>query len=472
MSMKNKIRQVVYLVFLFGTSAFAQNWQLVWQDEFTNAIGPDWVFETGNNGWGNNELQYYRQQNATVENGNLVITAKRESFGGSNYTSARMKTYGKKSWKYGKIEARMAMPSFTGIWPAFWMLGNNINDPNVGWPKCGEIDIMEHVNSGNQVFGTIHWDNNGYVSYGGNTAVNNVTVYHTYTIEWDETLIKWFIDGVEFHEVNIANGVNSTNEFHQNYFILLNLAVGGNWPGFAVDTNGFPAKMLVDYVRVYQKSPPVTSVLIQAESYTAMNGVQTEATTDVGGGLNVGYADTGDWMAYNNINFPSSGTYNIEYRVASAVNGAKISSDLNAGATVLGSVTIPNTGGWQNWQTVSQTVNVNAGTYNFGVFIQNSGVNLNWIKITKLNTARLTEQVSMETKESDKMFLYPNPTEGILHFSTEVSLTTVRVVDSKGLSKYYQVENNSINVSDLKSGWYEVIFDEEQTIKPLRFIKK
>jgi beta-glucanase (GH16 family) len=293
--------------------AFSQNWQLVWQDEFDNSIGPDWVFETGNGsgGWGNNELEYYRRENATIENGQLVITAKRESFGGFNYTSARMKTQGRKSWTYGKIEARIKMPAFSGAWPAFWMLGDNIG--TVGWPSCGEIDIMEHVNSDPNAVGTIHWTGPAgeHASYGGSTPTN-VTGYHTYTIEWNSSSIKWFVDGVQYNEANILNNINSTEEFHRNFFILLNFAIGGNWPGFNIDNNAFPAKMYVDYVRVYQgggTNPQPWSQTIEAESFSAQNGVQTEACSE--GGQNVGYIEANDWMAYPSITIPTSGNYRI-----------------------------------------------------------------------------------------------------------------------------------------------------------------
>tara|TARA_B110000211_G_C14086121_1_gene556779 strand:- start:312 stop:1319 length:1008 start_codon:yes stop_codon:yes gene_type:complete len=252
---------IKYLLFSLITiqSFFAQsqNWQLVWSDEFTTTIGPDWIFETGrgSSGWGNNELQYYRAENATIENGALVITAKEETFGGADYTSARMKTQGVKSWKYGKVESRISIPSFDGSWPAFWMLGESIS--SVGWPECGEIDIMEHVNKTSDVHGTIHWQdhNNSYANYGTSTSLT-ASGYHTYTIEWDSLKIEWFIDGVQFHIVNIENGVNGTSEFHKEFFILLNMAVGGNWPGFTVDDDSLPAKMLVDYVRVYQLGNP------------------------------------------------------------------------------------------------------------------------------------------------------------------------------------------------------------------------
>ncbi|WP_236025383.1 RICIN domain-containing protein [Flavobacterium geliluteum] len=221
-----------------------------------------------------------------------------------------------------------------------------------------------------------------------------------------------------------------------------------------------------------------TSSLIQAEDYSAMNGIQTEATTDTGGGLNVAYTDTGDWIAYNNINFPTSGSYTIEYRVASAVTGAKISSDLNGGTIILGEVGIPNTGGWQNWQTVSQTVTVSAGTYNFGIYIQNSGVNINWIKITKIGAAASTPQVStiVLNEEIDEVAfnVYPNPVSETLFFTTNVSGANVSIVDSQtgSLVTKQKINDNNVNVSGLKSGVYIIIFDKDgqQTIK--RFIKK
>jgi hypothetical protein len=218
------------------------------------------------------------------------------------------------------------------------------------------------------------------------------------------------------------------------------------------------------------------STLIQAESYSNMSGIQTEATTDTDGGLNVGYADTGDWMAYSNINFPTTGSYRIEYRVASAVNGARISADLNAGTTQLGVLDVPNTGGWQTWQTISHTMNVNAGTYNFGVFIQNTGVNLNWIRITNVGTAATARTASptIEKEETATFGLYPNPVENTLYFSTAMSGAKVSVANLQTTEVLLeaQVDKKGLDVSTLKPGLYFVILtkDGNRTVK--RFVKK
>jgi chitinase len=220
-------------------------------------------------------------------------------------------------------------------------------------------------------------------------------------------------------------------------------------------------------------NPPATGTTIQAENYNTMSGVQTEATTDTGGGLNVGYCDTGDWMAYYNINFPTSGSYQIEYRVASAVTGGRLSSDLNAGTIQLGAINVPNTGGWQNWQTITQTVNVNAGTYNFGIYVQNTGFNINWFRITKSGSTAKSAPASSEQSIAS-LEIYPNPTESQLFFSTEVSGGNVNVINTEGGATVFSqtVNNNSIDVSTLKTGIY-LISVEKNGIKTVRrFIKK
>ena len=228
------------------------SYSLIWSDEFdsTAVKTKNWNFETGNLGV-NNEKEYYQAANATIEEGNLVIAAKRENVGGQLYTSARLNSQGKVTATYGRIEARIKAPLGAGFWPAFWMLGSNIN--TVNWPNCGEIDIMEHVNADNLFYGTIHWNSGGgHAQYGLNTSIATAGDYHIYAIEWDNSEIRWYIDSTQYVTANIANNINNTNAFHLPFFILLNFAVGGDFPNQAVNDSLLPAKMYVDYVRVYK----------------------------------------------------------------------------------------------------------------------------------------------------------------------------------------------------------------------------
>jgi len=231
----------------------AQNWKLVWSDEFNYSGLPDsskWGNEVGF--VRNNELQYYTKQrieNSRVVNGNLLIIGKKEAYKNANYTSASLVTDGKTSWAFGKVEARIKLPKGQGMWPAFWMLGQNIH--SVGWPECGEIDIMEHINNEDLLHGTLHWFNEKHVSSGGTTPCD-VTKFHNYSIEWDKESVKLMLDGKKYWEVNIKDGINSTEEFHKPHYIILNLAIGGDWPKNPDATTAFPDTMYVDYVRVYQ----------------------------------------------------------------------------------------------------------------------------------------------------------------------------------------------------------------------------
>jgi beta-glucanase (GH16 family) len=239
-------------------------WTLVWSDEFNGASGsgPDaanWTFETGGTGWGNNELEYYtnRTSNAAMNgSGSLVITARAEAFMGRNYTSARMKTEGKFDHAYGRFEARIQIPKGQGIWPAFWLLGNDIG--SAGWPACGEIDIMENIGKEPTiVHGTIHGPNYGP---GAPFSLANKApfsdAYHIYAIEWETAAIRFYVDGSLYETRTPADLPNGAPwEFNHPFFILLNVAVGGQWPGNPDGTTTFPQQMLVDYVRVYAPAP-------------------------------------------------------------------------------------------------------------------------------------------------------------------------------------------------------------------------
>jgi len=234
-------------------------WQLVWQDEFdgTALDTTKWVRETGGNGWGNAELEYYtdRVENARLENGYLVIEARSDSFGNRAYTSARLKTQGLGAWRYGRIVARMQIPRGQGLWPAFWMLGNNI--AQVGWPACGEIDIMENIGrEPGSVHGTVHGPN--YSGANGIGGAYNLSTgafaddFHTFAIEWGANAMQWFVDDTLYRTV-LPSDLPGTWVFDHPFFIILNVAVGGYWPGNPDSTTVFPQTMRVDYVRVYQR---------------------------------------------------------------------------------------------------------------------------------------------------------------------------------------------------------------------------
>lgn len=238
------------------------NYVLVWSDEFNgSSIDPNnWTYDIGwgQNGWGNAELQYYtdRPDNARVENGMLVIEAREERFRAQEYTSARLKTQGLQEWTYGRFEARIKVPYGQGIWPAFWSLGNDIT--TVGWPQSGELDIMEHIGrEPSTVYGTVHGPGySGADGVGGSYTLPGgaqmTDDFHIFAVEWEPDEIRWYIDNTLYATVT-PNDVPGEWVFDHPFFLIMNVAVGGYWPGYPDETTVFPQVMLVDYVRVYQK---------------------------------------------------------------------------------------------------------------------------------------------------------------------------------------------------------------------------
>ena len=226
---------------------------LVWSDEFDVAGAPNatkWGYDLGAGGWGNNEAENYtnRLDNAFVSDGTLKIVLKKENYSGSTYTSSRLLSKGKYAFKYGKIEVRAKLPAGGGTWPAIWMLGDNIS--TVGWPACGEVDIMEHVgNQQNKIFGTLHHPgHSGGSADGGWVMVPTATTeFHKYTCEWNTATIKFIVDDIPFYTFANAGSL----PFNQKFFIILNVAMGGNFGG-TIDPAVTSATMEIDYVRVYQ----------------------------------------------------------------------------------------------------------------------------------------------------------------------------------------------------------------------------
>src|SRR5580704_16712389 len=246
-------------------------WTLVWSDDFSGPDGssPDskkWTYDLGGKGWGNQELESYtnRKESVRIEKGNLLITAEKESYTGADgiardYTSARLKTQGLFTQTYGRIEARIKIPEGQGMWPAFWMLGRDI--PTAGWPKCGEIDIMENIG---KEPATIHGSLHGPSTTANTSDLTNILTlpagqnfandFHLYAVEWEPDTVRFYVDSslyATFHASDWPAGGKWV--FDHPFFIILNLAAGGDWPGSPDASTKFPQSMLVDYVRVYTK---------------------------------------------------------------------------------------------------------------------------------------------------------------------------------------------------------------------------
>jgi len=489
---------------------------LVWSDEFegTEVDLSKWTFQLGDGtevglppGWGNNELQYYRAENATVADGFLTITAKEEPFGGRNYTSARMRSLGKGDWTFGRMEMRARMPIGQGLWPAFWMLPS---DSVYGtWAASGEIDIVEYIGSQPyRILGTIHyggpWPNNYYSSTDyflpSGTFHDD---FHVFAIEWDYGKIRWYVDGALFSTRTnwFSFGGPFPAPFDVDFHLLLNLAVGGNLPGPPAPSTVFPQEYVIDYVRVYQAPPPVritnpaagdviepgddltitvdvdddvtiqrveflqgSAVLgedttppyewtvrnvsagcytlearatddlgrsissrpvgiavgsgcpqapyrmtptampgtVEAEdydlggqgiayndanannnggAYRRTEGVDLERTTDVGFGVNVGWTVPGEWIEYT-VDV-AGGTYDVEVRVASAVDGGTLHIEFD-GVDRTGPIAFPGTGGWQNWTTIrAQDITLGGGVQTMRLAIDGGEFNVNKLTIAE-----------------------------------------------------------------------------------------
>ena len=392
-------------------------WTMVWNDEFSGAANtaPDstrWTYDTGGGGWGNGELETYTNSTANTYQdgaGHLVISA---NYGGGSYTSGRIKTQTLFDQAYGRVEASIQIPQGNGIWPAFWMLGSNIN--NVGWPACGEIDMMENIgqyNPPNVIGGHIHGPvlPGGGDYYGGSGVGTNYTLpsgnftggYHLFAAEWNPSQITFYVDGTAYQTLSSANLPGGGQwVFNHPFFILLNLAVGG--VSGTPNSGSFPQQMLVDYVRVYKLTDNGTSPwggtavslpgTIQAENYDTYNdsadptepgegfaynglgatntsgqyrtgdAVSIENCGDAGGGYDVDYTTPGQWLQYT-VNVTQSATYSLDVRVASNEAGGSFHVAVD-GTTVTGELTAPNTAGWQNYADVTAGgIALTAGTH-------------------------------------------------------------------------------------------------------------
>lgn len=301
--MKKHLGIFFTLFILLSMQMNAQTFELVWSDEFNGTGAPDsdkWIYELGYQR--NNELQYYTNStdNTRQIDGNLEIVLREEAMEGYDYTSGSITTETKADWVYGKIEGRFKVPASQGLWAIFWTMGTDIR--SVGWPSCGEIDILEHINNETIQHANAHWsDENGdYTSQSGQIENIDVTQWHTYSIVWDPSNITYYIDDIQYHQVSILDGVNGTEEFHAPQYILINLCIGGTWPGDPDATTVLPATLYCDYIRVYKDTDlhiPVTGVSLSPSTATIGLGgiVQLNATTEPRGAID-------QLMAYSSSN--------------------------------------------------------------------------------------------------------------------------------------------------------------------------
>lgn len=329
-------------------------WNMVWHDEFDTPLLDTsfWAYDIGtgpnNDGWGNGELEYYtsRTNNIRIEYDNLVIRAQQESYGGKAYTSARIKTKDKICWQYGKIVARIKLPYGKGLWPAFWMLGTNYNNAN--WPNCGEMDILEMVGGTNgadsTIYGSLFWYNSGTVSFqrSTNTLAALSQDYHVYEIEWNSAYVVIRVDKKDYFYYDISSSVYDL--FRQPFFILLNVAVGGLWPGSPDGMTVFPQTMYVDWVRVYQKDPNVPSLNISyPQNNTTLYGqFPVRGTVEGSNAVQSVYLSV-DGGAYTlissatpfsyNLNL-SAGAHNLKTYAKDVSNKNSVTNDLNITVTL------------------------------------------------------------------------------------------------------------------------------------------
>jgi hypothetical protein len=431
-------------------SAQTSGMTLIWSDEFSGASGTgvdtnNWKYDTGNGIFGTGEIETMTNSTANVYQdgaGHLVIKALRD--GSGNWTSGRIETqradFQPPAGGILHIESSFQQPNVSGAaaagyWPAFWMLGAPLRSGGT-WPGVGEWDIMEDINGLSSVFGTLHCgvnpggpcnESTGIGS--GQKACNGCqTGFHTYAIEYDQSVspeqLRWYLDGVNYFTINSTqlDATTWNNATHRPNFIIYDLAMGGGFPaafgGGPTGSTQSGAYMLIDYVRVYTKgstvsgdgnpysgSPYAIPGKVEAENYNTggegvayhdtdstnnggqyrpSDGVDIEASTDTGGGYNVGWTAGGEWMKYT-VNVASSGTYNFDFRVASAQAGGAFHLEVD-NTNVTGALTVPNTGGWQNWTDVTaNNINLTAGQHVFKWVTDAAGGNYNWFNVAPVS---------------------------------------------------------------------------------------
>ena len=437
---------LLYGIILISISSYSQ--QLLWSEEFNTGSVPDsdiWSYDTGSSGWGNAELQNYTtsSSNVKVENGNLVITAIKS---GNNISSGRIKTIDKFHFKYGTVEARIQTPDLeNGLWPAFWLMGNNYSQ--VGWPLCGEIDVMEMgsasaISDGvinRRVSSAAHWHPQGdypqYTYSDTRTQPSDIDgTYVIYRMQWTPTYVSTFINGQQIWTMDISG--SDEFMFRESFFFILNLAVGGNYPQIwnrsqitALNgSNNYQAEYKVDYIRLYDNgytelggtsqaiqdpylgTPIAIPGTLQVENYdnggqnvayydtsTVNEGDQygntfrSDEGVDLGsngeGGISLGWAAAGEWLEYTVDVDSNSMDFEVSARVALGQSGTGSFRLEVDGQSISDSIIVPNTGGWQTWTEVTEDITLNPGEQIIRVHIENGPMNLDRLVFTEKNAA-------------------------------------------------------------------------------------
>jgi beta-glucanase (GH16 family) len=414
-----------------GTAAIPDGYELKWADEFEVPGAPNpeyWTHELGAGGWGNGEDQFYTDEleNSRVENGHLIIEA-RQFFEGRSpgYTSARLVTRDKVSWKYGRMEIKAKIPDETGTWPAIWMLSQDRLHGEDLWPDNGEIDIMEHVgyevdpiflqtigvNQLQNIHGTIHtqkWNglNNGQI--GGKTYVGDAsTDFHVYAINWTEDRLEWEVDGAVYFSQDKADllaGRTPPPEwevwpFSQRYYLILNIAIGGDWGGHfnsniypndspygtnGVDDDGvWPQRMEIDYVRVYAPAAETTPVpgRVLATDLDDGPGVVIQQSENSEVSHNLTSIESGDFAEFV-LDVPQAGQYTVSASVASESASAQFGLQAIETSSSITGVDVPQTGGQQTWQSVEAgTLNLQQGLNTLRLSTTTGGFNVAYLDI-------------------------------------------------------------------------------------------
>ncbi len=517
--MKKSLYLLLFLS-LWTTVVRAQScYKLVQSDEFNYTGLPDpskWSAENWNPGQVNNELQSYvgnRLENARVENGNLIIEARHDWHNGHEYSSARIHSNYKMTFKYGRIEFRAILPGGRGTWPALWLMPSDVfryattcteqsgwvNGCDA-WPNSGELDVMEYVGfQPGVIHGSAHTKNANFM-LGNNfteqlAITNETTEFHTYALEWTENKIEWFVDDVSLGVLNKTSNNWQDWPFDQEFYPILNIAIGGSWGGIeGVDNAIFPVQMVVDYVRFYKEdndapqnafNNQTTTIpgMLESENYDeGCNGTayyDTDNTNQGGdyrtdgvdvdisnsGTTHVGWTEVDEWMEYT-ITTPQQTSVKLAIRSASQTNGGEIDIYLDNNL-LLESIQLPVTGGWDTWD-ITETVSVSipAGAHVLQVKIKQSGVNLDYIEFKEIVTG-VTSNLTVEESK-----IYPNPTSDLIYVEAPLG-TQYTLIDVTGQKILSGITNNNptaVNLDKLSKGIYYLKVENTNKIETHKII--